>query len=184
MAHRPAHLDPRSLFVEGRHPATLDDAELLRQCKVDFGRVAGPGGQHRNKVETAVTIVHLPTGVETRATERRSQAQNRSVALFRLRLKLAIKVRTWVSRDNHQPSQLWRTRRQGEKMAVNPEHEHYPSLLAEALDLIVARNYDIAGAAGRLGITMSQLARLVRHERHAFAMVNEGREATGLPRLK
>ena len=69
-------------------------------------------------------------------------------------------------------------------MSVNPEHLDYPALLAEALDLITARNFDIAGAAGRLGITMSQLARLVRHERHAFAMVNEGREATGLPKLK
>ena len=184
MPHRPAHLDPRSIFIDGPHPATLDEGELLKQCKVDFGRVSGPGGQHRNKVETAVTMVHVPTGVETRATERRSQAQNRGVALFRLRLKLAIKVRTWVSRDNHRPSELWCRRRQGEKMSVNPEHLDYPALLAEALDLITARNFDIAGAAGRLGITMSQLARLVRHERHAFAMVNEGREATGLPKLK
>src|SRR5690606_15424292 len=132
-----------------------------------------------NKVETAVWIQHTPTGIETQATERRSQAQNRHVAIFRLRLKLAIRVRTWVSRDRHRPSALWNERRQGEKMPVNPGHRDYPALLAEALDVIVARGYDVAGAAGILGITMSQLARLVRHEKHALATVNEGRERKG-----
>ena len=57
-------------------------------------------------------------------------------------------------------------------------------LLAEALDVVVARRYDVAGAAGLLGITMSQLTRLIRHERHAFARINEGREAIGLTKLK
>lgn len=184
MTFRPSHHDDRCIRVDGPHPSTLDTELLLKQCRIEFGRVAGPGGQNRNKVETAVTITHLPTGVETHATERRSQGQNRSMAIFRLRLKLAIKVRTWVHREHHQPSELWRQRRQGEKMPVNPQHEHYPALLAEALDLIVARHYDVAGAAGRLGITMSQLARLVRHEKHAFALVNDGRESRGLARLK
>jgi hypothetical protein len=184
LTFRPSHTDDRCIRVEGRHPATLDEDTLLKQCKIEFGRVSGPGGQNRNKVETAVTIEHLPTGVETRATERRSQAQNRHVAIFRIRVKLAVKVRSWVHRDNHQPSELWRTRRQGEKMSVNPHHEDYPALLAEALDVVFARGYDVAGSAGRLGITMSQLARLIRHEKHAFGLVNDGRESRGLPRLK
>jgi hypothetical protein len=184
MIFRPAHHDPDAIMVDGVHPATLEEALLLRDCRIEFGRVAGPGGQNRNKVETAVTITHVPTLVSTHATERRSQGQNRSVAIFRLRLKLAIKVRTWTSRDRHKPSELWSSRRQGDRMPVNPKHEHYPALLAEALDLVTARGYDVAGAAGLLGITMSQLARLIRHERHAFAKVNDGRERCGLPRLK
>ena len=69
-------------------------------------------------------------------------------------------------------------------MPVNPEHEDYPALLAEALDVVIARRYDVAGAAGVLGITMSQLTRLIRHERHAFALVNEGREKVGLGKLR
>ena len=181
---RPSHHDERCISIDGPHPASLELDALLKQCRIEYGRVAGPGGQHRNRTETAVNIVHEPTGVESQATERRSQGQNRSMAIFRLRLKLAVKVRSWVNREHHRPSELWQTRRQGEKMPVNPEHEHYPALLAEALDLIVARNYDVAGSAGRLGVTMSQLARLVRHEKRAFALVNEGREARGLPRLK
>ena len=56
--------------------------------------------------------------------------------------------------------------------------------LAEALDVITACGFDVGGAAGVLGITMSQLAKLVRHERHAFATVNAEREKRGLPGLK
>jgi hypothetical protein len=106
------------------------------------------------------------------------------MALFRLRLKLAAKCRTPTNRDRHQCSELWCRRRQGEKMSVNPEHEDYPALLAEALDVIVARRYDLAGAAGVLGITMSQLSRLVRHHKFAFGVVNDGRKAVGLAPLR
>jgi hypothetical protein len=106
------------------------------------------------------------------------------MALRRLRMRLAIRARTPTSRDGHQQSELWRRRRQGSKMPVNPEHADYPALLAEALDVVVARRFDVAGAAGVLGLTMSQLSRLVSHDRHAFARVNEGREAVGLRPLR
>jgi len=172
---------PRAAYL---HPAALSDESLLKQCTLEFGRTAGPGGQHRNKVETAVTITHAPSGVHGSAGERRKQYENRLMALRRLRINLALAVRIPVHREKHQPSELWRSRRAGEKMSVNPAHKDYPSLLAEALDVIVARGFDVAGAAGLLGITMSQLARLVRHEKHAFAMVNEGRTKRGLPALK
>jgi hypothetical protein len=171
-------------MVEAPHPATVDEDALLKDCDFTTGRVGGPGGQHRNRVDTAVWIKHVPTGVEAHATERRSQAQNRHMAIFRLRLKLACKVRTVTSRDGHKPSELWCRRRQGEKLPVNPEHDDFPALLSEALDVVTARRYDVAGAAGILGVTMSQLTRLIRNERHAFARINEGREAIGLSRLK
>ena len=184
MAYRPPYIDERVLTIEGPHPSTLEDDDFLAQCQLETGRVSGPGGQHRNRVETAVWIRHVPTDIETHATERRSQVQNRSMAIFRLRLKLACKVRTITNRDNHRPSALWCKRRQGEKLPVNPENHDYPALLAEAMDVITARRFDVAGAAGILGITMSQLTRLIRHERHAFALVNDGREATGLAKLR
>ena len=184
MAYRPPYIDERVTTIEGPHPSTIEESELLAQCEIATGRVSGPGGQHRNRVDTAVWIKHLPTEIETQATERRSQSQNRHVAIFRLRLKLACKVRTVTGRDNHRPSELWTKRRQGEKLPVNPEHTDYPALLAEAMDVVTARRFDVAGSAGVLGVTMSELTRLIRHERHAFALVNEAREAIGLAKLR
>jgi hypothetical protein len=162
----------------------LPEDELLKQCEIWFGRSSGPGGQHRNKVETAVTITHKPTGISAFAGERRRQIENRWAAVKRLRLKLALAARSPVHRQHHQPSELWQSRRQGKQMSINPRHRDYPALLAEALDVVVARKFDVAGAAGVLGLSMSQLAKLIHHNKLAFAMVNKGRKDRGLPALK
>ena len=134
----------------GPHPAALDEKRLLKQCEMSFGRAAGPGGQHRNKVETAVSIRHLPTGLEAVASERRKQYDNRRAAIRRMRMRLASRVRVRVDRDRYRPSELWESRRQGTKLPVAHRHPDYPGLLAEALDVIVARDFDVAGAAGVL----------------------------------
>jgi hypothetical protein len=166
------------------HPAAIPEEELLKHCEIGFGRTSGPGGQHRNKVETAVFIKHIPTGTEASASERRKQFENRVNAIKRLRVKLAINVRTNVNPQRHKPTAMWCSRRQGEKLSINPNHQDFPALLAEAMDVIWARKFDVAGSAGVLGITMSQLAKLVRHEKHAFTLVNQGRTDRGLPALK
>jgi protein subunit release factor A len=65
-----------------------DDEALLAQCRVETFRAGGPGGQHQNVTESAVRLVHLPTGVRVVAREERSQHRNRALALARLREKL------------------------------------------------------------------------------------------------
>jgi protein subunit release factor B len=79
--------------VSATHPAAIAVDELLAQCNVVRTRRSGPGGQHRNKVETAVVITHRPTGCQGQASERRSQDLNRQAAIQRLRVKLATQVR-------------------------------------------------------------------------------------------
>lgn len=59
-----------------------------KDLKVDFSRSGGPGGQNVNKVETAVRITHLPTGVAAASRVERSQAANREKALNLLKAKL------------------------------------------------------------------------------------------------
>ncbi len=171
-------------IVQRPHPAGLNDRALGRQCEVTFGRASGPGGQHRNKVETAVRIVHVPTGIEATAAERRSQSQNRHVAERRLRVKLAMGVRTQLDTGRYLPSTLWSQRRQGRAMPVNPKNKDFPALLAEALDVVAAMKFDVGGAAGVLGVTMSQLAKLLGREPKALAWVNAGRAKLGLPKLR
>lgn len=80
--------------VSGTHPSLISESELNQQCEFRAQRRSGPGGQHRNKTSSGVFLVHRPTDVGAEATERRSQAKNREVALQRLRFVLAVAVRT------------------------------------------------------------------------------------------
>ena len=65
------------------------DIEVRPQdIKIEFFRSSGPGGQNVNKVETAVRIYHLPTGLIVTSQESRSQQKNREQAMTVLRSKL------------------------------------------------------------------------------------------------
>ncbi|MBS1807742.1 MAG: peptide chain release factor-like protein [Acidobacteria bacterium] len=65
-----------------------DREALERDCDMEFFVAGGPGGQHRNKVETGVRLTHRPSGIVVNATERRSQSANRDAAFERMAEKL------------------------------------------------------------------------------------------------
>jgi ribosome-associated protein len=65
------------------------DVEVLKkQVVIETYRSSGPGGQRKNKVETAVRLRHLPSGITVVATEHRFQSENRRLAFERLRERL------------------------------------------------------------------------------------------------
>jgi ribosome-associated protein len=104
-----------ALRVLARRALALPDRTLLLECEETFFVGSGPGGQHRNKTESAVRLRHLPTGLEVTATERRSQARNRGAALARLREALAELSRVPAVRRPTRPGRGARERRLSDK---------------------------------------------------------------------
>lgn len=88
-----------------------DRASLERDCDVEFFIAGGPGGQHRNKVETGVRLTHRPSGITVTATERRSQYANREVAFERMAERLERMQRRQVPRIPTRPGKASRERR-------------------------------------------------------------------------
>lgn len=165
------------------HPACIREEKLLEDCDVQRTRASGPGGQHRNKTETAIQISHQPTGLTALAYERRSQEDNRKVAVFRMRLTLAALHRTVKSRVVN-PTSLWESRCPKGKISCSDEHNDFPSMIAEAMNAVDAKSFDVRLAAAALGCSTSQLVRFIAKSAESFQALNAGRERAGLRRLK
>jgi len=127
-------------------------------------------------------LTHRPTGIRAEASERRTQGENRRAALDRLRVELALTVRRPMDDSGEasfRPSALWRSRCRGGRIVVNPEHDDFPTLLAEALDVLQALGDDPRTAAEALGCSPSQLIKLLKNEPRALAQVNGHRRQAG-----
>lgn len=75
----------------------------LKDVKLESCRASGPGGQHVNKVETAVRGTHLPSGIQVLAMDSRSQLQNKQLCLERLEAKfMAWQMEQLVARQQDQ----------------------------------------------------------------------------------
>jgi hypothetical protein len=168
-------------MLGGMHPAALSDEDLLRVCDESRTRRGGPGGQHRNKVETAVVLEHRPSGLRAEANERRSQADNRRVAVLRLRLRLAVEHREPAAASS---SACWQARVSDQKLVISEAHRDFPTLLAEALDQLADQEWQPAPAADRLGVSSSQLIRFLKRCPAGMAVVNQERSRRGLRPLK
>jgi len=163
-----------------------DDA-LIAQCEVDRYRASGPGGQHRNKTESAVRLRHKLTGVSAIGEDSRSQSENKLHAVRRLRAAIALDVREPVRLDGWTPSPRLAafvaagTAPLGAKTRLTGE---YWASIAELLDVLVAGGLEIAATAQRLGVTTGALSKLLLHDEQVGRAVNDLRRAKQMRPLR
>ncbi|CAM0883995.1 unnamed protein product [Alopecurus aequalis] len=162
----------------------MNDDELMAQCDMGTFKSSGPGGQHRNKRESAVRLRHHPTGIVAQAVEDRSQHKNRSSALSRLRTLIALKVRRPINLDNYTPpvellqilplKSTIRSKDVGNQ--IGPNNIKFSPGMQALLDLLSAVEGSVSEAAKILGLILS--------DDSLRAAANELRASKGLKPLR
>jgi len=163
------------------------DEELVRQCDVDRYRASGPGGQHRNKTESAVRVRHRATGVQAHADDSRSQHENKARAVKRLRAHLALELRAPVDLATWAPSPRLAAlvdggaARLGEKTRQTAE---FWVAMAALLDLVFACDVEVSTAGERLGLGTAPLAKLLTADEQVLRTINQERARRSLRPLR
>ena len=163
-----------------------DDA-LVAQSEVDRYRASGPGGQHRNKTESAVRLRHKPSGMTAIGEDSRSQAENKLHAVRRLRGAIALGLREPVALDGFAASPRLAALVAGGTAPLGAKTRltgAYWAAIAELLDLLVAGELEIAATAQRLGLTTGGLSKLLLHDDQVARVVNDLRRARGMRALR
>ncbi len=169
--------------VTWRDVLPLDDQALLAQCEVDRFRASGPGGQKRNKTDSAVRLRHRPSGLEAQAFESRSQHENRARALRRLRLTIALAagMRAPVALDGYAPPPELAAATAG---VLGKRDARWPAAFAALFDLLEAHAWRLSDAARDLAVTTAAVSRLLERDPVVLRAANERRQALGLRPLR
>ena len=167
------------VLVSSPHPAILHPDRLLEICGLRTQRRSGPGGQHRNKTSSGAFLHYPPTNTTSEATERRSQSDNRRIALERLRFRLAVEVRSPSPIDGCEicsEEENLRKQYQDKALKLSDRNSDKPAVLALLLnDLHVCGGQPSAvGPVWRT--STSALVRLVKSHPNAFVFLNQIRE--------
>lgn len=159
--------------------------DLLGECDVHTYRASGPGGQKRNKTDSAVRLRHRPTGLAVIATESRSQHINRARAVRRLRMAIALGVREPVSPEGPGwPPPLGHYVGPDGHLRISPRNADYPHVVARVLDVLHAARGRVGEAARTLVTTTGQLTRLITTDPKLLSAANQLRALHDLAPLR
>ena len=161
----------------------LSDEALQRQCRFETLRVSGPGGQNRNRRDTAVRLTHTPTGLIAQASERRSQLQNREEAVSRLRATIALEVRRPVVLEGYTPPETLQAILR-KRNRIGPRHRDYWPGVQALMDLFIAAQGSVSETAKRAGLSTGALSRVLLADPRLVRAVNGWRDSHGLHPLR
>lgn len=155
-----------------------DDADLLALCDEDRYGASGPGGQHLQKSQTAVRLTHRASGVQAICQDHRSRDRNRRDALRRLRLRLALALRggadpEWVA-----------SRQRGTSLPVRDQASGYHLVVAVLFDRLTEHAWQPGPAARSLGLSTSQLVKVLAADKEVWQAVTRARQDLGLSPLR
>ncbi len=171
-----------------------DDRQLVDDCDVAAYKASGPGGQHRNKVSSAIRLTHRPSGIVAHGNESRSQHDNKRIAIKRLRMHIACQMRTDYSPNGEIPTSLrecmfvpkqqkakkppadQREKTGTEptlrdslmKLKVGKRDRRYWPVAAIVLDVFDACQGALADTAANIQISTGNLSSFFKSERHLF----------------
>ncbi len=150
---------------------TMEDTELLMLCEQSFRKGSGNGGQKVNKTSSAVRLFHAETGITVNCLESRSQSVNRTLALKKLRFRIACSERC-------EPAGNFRL-----EPAPSLRNRAYIPWIASLFDVLAVCDWDLKTAATRLGSSHSKLQKLLRRDAslwreylHASGGINRNEE--------
>ncbi len=148
-----------------------DDEYLLSHCLVDFFKSTGKGGQKKNKTSSAARIVHKASKIEAVSGNRRSQKENRIIALRQLKLNLALHWRQ-LPAVNH-----------GLDFGMNEKNVRFPLLVGSLIDSLWENGWNPAPTAKFFGTSTAQIVKLLKKHPVLWQYVNQKREQKKMKKL-
>ncbi len=149
----------------------LNDAELLKLCKLDFFIATGKGGQKRNKTSSAVRLTLKESSICASCSDDRQQSVNKKIALRRLRFAIALELR--------QEPEAWKG-----QLDMNPKNSQYPLFVACLLDHILNHEWQVSEAAKSLGLSTGKLVKILAKDDTLWQHINAERQKLNLKQLR
>ena len=172
----------------------LSDEQLLVGCDIHIYKASGPGGQHRNKVSSAVRLRHRETKISATANDSRSQHTNRTQALRRLKMNIALKLRAPFDLETTAIPPLLaecifvqktpkKTNPASEGMSrleIGRKDARFWTVAAILLDMLESVKGQLGVVARKLQISTGNLTKILKSDRHLLAATQEIRKSGGL----